>query len=297
MPKKFNIEGIKRSDMYSVDPAQLVVVPEDRGRYIAPTEEDVHKLAVSIYKNGQRQPVQCRRVENDGLRLILGFTRFDAITAIRKGFEYQGVKYHDPEFLLKITVDGGVNAEMAFVYNVVENAHRNATSPIDDAHNQQRLRDAYSYDDEAIASLYECSVAQVQRLQKLLRLSAGHQKMVHFGELSVLGALDLLGVPEEKRDEVVEQVKAEGKVSGATVRAKVREATAANPSGKKLARSVKEIKGFFEKRSAGDDPAAEFARNIISFAKGEMTEEAFAERFDAFVGLAFPDSVKELVEA
>lgn len=216
---------LKRSDLYLVNPFEIEVLEANRGRTTPPSEEDILNLAASIFDHGQQQPVQCRRVAGNRLQLTMGYSRMAGFRLIREGFTgTDGVERIDPEMKIKVVV-ADTNDEKALTNNIIENRHRNQTTAIDDAVNQNLLRDRYGYDDEKIAGLYLCSVATVQRMQLLLRLEQKEQDLVHEGKLSVNAALDVLELPAEKRAEVLEKatVKETGKVKAAEVKAQVRD--------------------------------------------------------------------------
>lgn len=215
---------MKRTDLFLVNPFEVEVQEALRGRISPPTEEVLIELAESIFDYGQRQSVECRRIAGNRLQLTMGYTRMAAIRLIRDGFVgNDGVERHDPNFKIKTTV-ADANDEEALTRNVIENRHRNATTPIDDAVNQNILRDRYGKSDDEIAKLFHVSIQTVERTALLLRLEARERDLVHQGLMTVTAALDLLELPAEKRAEVIEAATAEtGKVQGAKVRSQVRD--------------------------------------------------------------------------
>ena len=105
MARKINAgDDMKRSDILLVDPFQIEVKEELRGRHKPVTEQDIIDMAISMATYKQRQPVECRVIEGNRLRLNLGFTRTNAARLLREGFEHDGVRYHVPDFLLKVMV-------------------------------------------------------------------------------------------------------------------------------------------------------------------------------------------------
>lgn len=299
---------VKRGDLFFVDPYEVIVREELRGRHLPPSEPDIIERAVSLHDHGQIQPVECRR-ENGKLLLTLGFTRCAAARLIRHGFiGPDGVERKDEKFVLQVKVVD-TNDEGAFIRNVVENAQRNNTSPIDDAFNQARLRDRYGFTDTAIAKLYGYANPQkVCRFRKLLALESPLQLLVHKGELGVQPALDLLELPADKRAVAVAAATAEsGKVNGAEIRTQVREhvinddlkdtneasdAPAAEPTTpasnvapapaqssapkSRLTRSVREIRQFFEQQVGDSDQPAlvRFAEDVLDFINGKKSERS-----------------------
>lgn len=114
-------EAPKRHEYFHVNPDDIVVDQGARGRRFPPTPEQVKELAKSISENGQQQPIVCRKGPGGQLHCVSGFTRLEAATWLRAD---------DPSFTIKVTV-ANINDKEAAVRNVVVNAHRNETSPID----------------------------------------------------------------------------------------------------------------------------------------------------------------------
>lgn len=295
-------EDVRRAELFFVDPYQVTVKEELRGRMIAPSAEAIIEMAMSIYDNQQRQPVECRRVGVDKrLQLTLGFTRTAACRLIRDGFTgTDGIERVDANFMLKVLVVD-CNDEQALKNNIVENAHRNWTTDIDDAHNQNMLREKYGYSNEDIAKLYQQkTTAKVIRLQGLLQLTKEEQLLVHEGKLSTTAALDLLPLDAEKRTEIIQSLQGEdGKIKGSAIADQVRDHILADnevsdddstvmtkaerqetPKPKFKPRTVKNIRDFFEEvKSVEDtDPAVKkFAEGMLKWVGGRVTDKTMAQ--------------------
>lgn len=291
MARKINAgEDMKRSDLLHVDPFQIEVVEELRGRHKPVTEQDIIDMAISMFEHKQREPVECRVIEGNRLRLNLGFTRTNAGRLLRDGFEHEGVKYHVPDFLLKVMVVD-CNDQEAFIHNIVENAHRKATSHVDDAFNQRSLREDYGKTNAEIARLYRCGQNRVTDLQKLLQLDEPTLDLVHDGTLSLTGALDLLSVPVEERTKVLGEADKTngGKIKGTSVRTVVRDhilndnnkpptsttsGTDEEPVNAKP-RSAAEIRKYFAEWSESEEPGlARFAKDFLKWAGGKSTDKS-----------------------
>lgn len=252
-------DDVKRADYFFVDPNQIIVKEELRGRHTPPTEQEILNMAVSISTHGQRQPVECRRTADSKLLLTLGFTRTAAVRLIRAGFDYVDPNdgttkhVHDPEMKLKVVLSDA-NDQTAFINNIVENAHRNNTSPIDDAFNQKKLRESYGLSDAEITTLYQYTdLTKVGRLRKLLGLSNPIQLLIHRGDMSVQAGLDLLDLPEDKQQEAVAAATtAKGTVKGSEVRSIVRDHILNDDSRPAQPAST----GKNRKRRGGNEPAA-----------------------------------------
>lgn len=224
MAVKLNVGDYKRQEYQLVDPHQVIVEEALRGRTTPPSPERIVEMAESFLEQTQLQPVLCRKVEENRVKLNIGFTRMAAARLIRDGFVgTDGQHKQDPNFMLKImTVNG--NDEEAFIANIVENKVRNDTTPIDDATNMRMLSEKYGKTDADIARLYKCQQTKVGQYFKLLGLSQDLRDMVHNRNLSVSAALDLLDLPEDKRSEAVAAAtKDNGKVNSTVLREEVRE--------------------------------------------------------------------------
>jgi ParB/RepB/Spo0J family partition protein len=281
--------------MYGVNPYDVIVREELRGRTFAPTQDNIIELAVSFAEVGQRQPCEVRKIAGQ-VELVFGFSRMAAARLLKDGFDHGGKRYHEPDFKLKVVLVTS-NDEVAFIHNVVENEHRNQTSPIDDAHNQHRLRDRYMKSDEEIARLYGCSAAKVKRNERLLGLSREHQHMVHLGEMTIEAALRLLDRPESERTQIIAQATAaDGKVETKVVKDIVRDhhlsddarlkergdhgAASSNPKPKSVARSPKQVKEFFFTESIQEGGRAALAKAILEWMEGKLSDDDFQKVWD-----------------
>ena len=268
MATSVNAGEVKRRDYFFVDPNEVIVKEDLRGRKFAPTEADIISRAISMIEKTQLQPVQARRVQDKRLQLVLGFTRTAAARLIRSGFEHEGATYHDPEFMLKVIV-ADCNDKEALYRNIAENNERNACSDIDDAHNQNRMRE-HGDSDADIARFYGCSATQVGKLRKLLSLTDKEQELVHYGLLPTQVAIDLLDLDTDERTKIITECqKDNGKIDGAAARSQLRdhhladvdddeataifgEASDTKPNNtkptKSITRSLREVKKYLNDR-------------------------------------------------
>lgn len=192
-------EGAKRSEMWKVDPATLKIDKDLRARHFAPNKQAVRELAYSIYKQSQLQPSEVRKVAGGEWQLTSGYTRAEAVQMIRDGFELHGETIHDPGYLLSVCISQCTDDD-AFIHAITENNTRNATTPVDDAFNQQKLRERYGMSNKDIAKLYGCDAAAVSRNSKLLTLPAATLRKLHDGQLSYSVAHTLADIPAEHHD-------------------------------------------------------------------------------------------------
>jgi ParB-like chromosome segregation protein Spo0J len=299
-------EDVKRGDLFMVDPFQVVVKEDLRGRHLPPSDEVIIDMAMSMMEHGQRQPVECRKVEGNKLLLVLGFTRTAAARLIRTGFvnPETGEEVKDEEFKLKCVITDA-NDQKAFLNNIVENAHRNQTSPMDDAYNQHRLRDQYGYSDADVRRLFQYKdVNKVGRLRRLLSLPKQAQLLVHEERLPVQAALDILDIEDETaRNEAFEKVYAEceanGKTKASDVRSLVRqhhlndddkeddgsdgESKEGSRKSKTKPLSSKEMRKFWENLSLthADDAVKALANTVVLWMGGKRADKTLQKAIDA----------------
>lgn len=312
-------DDLKRGDIFFVNPFEIEVREENRGRQFPPTEEEIIELALSMFDKGNIEPVECRKFDDNRLMLTLGFTRMAAARLIRKGFkDSEGNEFCDAKFKLKVTLAPDLNDEKALLRNIAENLRRHQLSIIDHAYNHARLRDRYGWSDADIAREYKWDPSRVSKIRKLLTLPSDVQKMVHFGKMPQQAAFDLLDLPEEQRKEVMTQVVEEArnngqeKIDASKLRTQVRariladdteEAQADNsvespkstgkgeakPEGKKKGAakplSLREIRKFYEDLAENhpDEAVQTFAKTSVQWINGRRRQEKMAEAVDALL--------------
>jgi ParB-like chromosome segregation protein Spo0J len=299
---------VKRGDLFWVDPSEIIVREELRGRAAPPSEEKIIAMAESILRETQLQPVKCRRNADKRLVLTAGFTRCAAARLIRDGFTGSDEEFHkQPEFRLQVCISD-MPDDQAKLANIAENALRNDTNPIDDAINQEWIRQTLGLSNAEIGRRYYRDKAGVKvgKCARLLTLDKDAQDLVASGDLSVDAALSMLDLPESQRNEIVAlAAKKEQKVTGADVKRQVREhhlrdqhdaeptddgkePQAMAPSGKspKLPLSIKEVRSFFETLTTADDSVEEaawipavqkFAKDVQSWLAGKKSDKSMCK--------------------
>lgn len=222
-----NLEGksvVRTSAAFEALPEDVDVREALNGRHNVP---DIEWLIQSILDHGQLQPVP---VWNDGGSpvLIAGFSRWRAISEINKR------KLTEKPLKLKLTFIRNVNERSAFVMNIQENRFRNETTPVDDAHNIQRLLNGFQMTEEEIAKLYfptaatEAEVAKAMKWVKdrvaLIGLAPEAEQALKDGRLKPTAAAAIAKLKSSQQREIVSK---EGKITGADIKA-------ANPKPEKL---------------------------------------------------------------
>ena len=243
-------ETVSRSrdaDGLRLNPCDVVIIGDCRGRKFPPTDEDIADMALDLFVNGQLQAIEARKTTVQGVKntpvVTFGFTRTNAGRLLVEGFkvpEELGGRYLHPDSGKEIEAGEQVqqadfklltriidcNEEKAFFRNIHENQKRNETTDIDDAHNHQQLRDRFGKTDAEIARIYTYkNQNRVSRLKNLLQLDDEIQMLVHYGEMGTQAAIDLIDVDPKERAALIKKATKGGKVNGTALRGLVRDAT------------------------------------------------------------------------
>jgi ParB family chromosome partitioning protein len=278
MAMQLNAGEIGRADLFSILPDNIVVNEADNGRAVPHSPEEIEALAHSILTYGQQQPVVVRRVADRKVALVSGYGRYKAVRHINAV-----LRPNSPVKLQCKVVD--CNPEEAFVRNIVENNERAATTPVDDAHNQRRLREEFGWSEQRIADFYKRSVAYISQLRKTLQLSQPIQQAVVSGKMAVSTAIDLVELPEAARQEAVAEAtdRVTGRVDSEVIRKKVRDRKI--ESGQAKARTLKEVRTFFEAQDE-PGPVRELAESILDFLAGKITDRQMRDALDGVCQLS-----------
>lgn len=152
-------------------------------------------LADSILKNGLLQPVTVRRA-GEGFELIAGERRVRA--AILAGLESIPAIVHD------------ISREEAAVYTIIENLQREDLSPFDEAEGIRRLITVYGVSQCDAAERLGIAQSTLSNKLRLLRLPDTQRERITKAGLSERHARVLLRAPEDRRDELLDKIIAEG---------------------------------------------------------------------------------------
>ena len=203
-------EQVGRSDIHSINPFDIIVEEEWRGRYMAPSEADIKRLARSFAEKGQLQNVCVRALPDKSIKAVSGFTRIAAARLLRVGFEdAEGNRIQDETFKVKFVVTTDADDLAALVNNSTENVMRNDLSPADRAFSALRLKEN-GYKQKDIADLFNIDEPAVSRLIKLTTLPDVALDMLHSGRMKQAAAMRLFDVEEEDREAAVRAATAEG---------------------------------------------------------------------------------------
>jgi ParB-like chromosome segregation protein Spo0J len=299
LPIEVNAPGHSRANnVFVVNPEDVIVRGDLRGREYAPDEAAIISLAINISENGQIQPARGRKLphEDNRIELSAGFSRYAAIMLLREGFEHEGIKYHKPGQRFSVQVTSGMSDLDAIKLNISENRERNQTTAIDDAHNIRRLEQLGQTLDE-VAAFYRWPLTKVEKTLSLLALSADERQRVHLGEIPVSAALELLKIAPAARAEVVAEAEAAKpagsgkKLKGTAINKVIREKHLTNtpapgtaPSkAKSIARPYSEVKSLFEPLTMYDGPCGPFAKAFLEYCAGQISNDKMLEALERFV--------------
>lgn len=154
-------------------------------------ELELDELSDSIRQHGVMQPVVVRQTVR-GYELIAGERRWRA--SQRAGLAVIPVLVRD--------LDDQQVAALA----LIENIQREQLTAIEQARALARMRDQFSMDQTALATMISSSRSNVANLLRLLNLSQGVQSMLEEGRLEMGHARALLPLPENMQVKTAEDV-------------------------------------------------------------------------------------------
>ena len=154
-------------------------------------ELELDELSDSIRQHGVMQPVVVRQTVR-GYELIAGERRWRA--SQRAGLAVIPALVRD--------IDDQQVAALA----LIENIQREQLTAIEQARALARMRDQFSMDQTALATMISSSRSNVANLLRLLNLSQGVQSMLEGGRLEMGHARALLPLPENMQVKTAEDV-------------------------------------------------------------------------------------------
>ncbi len=273
MSMKLNAGDTKHVEGFGIYPHEIIVDAKTNSRSVPHTLDEVKALAKSILDDGQLQLAVVRRHEDSNkVQLVAGFGRHAAVTYINT------VLQPDNPIRLQCKVLK-CSAEEAFVKSIKENEDRKEVNAIDRAYAQQYLMEQFQWSAAKVAELYKCTVAAVYTLSKATTLSKPIQEEVKNGTLPISTAITLTKLPEEKREEVLQEAKKEdGTVNAGVINNRVREHQQETGTGH-TSRAIKEIRAFFDDMTGpAESPAIRgLATALVRYINGELTDKQMEE--------------------
>ena len=186
----FTIKGMSgRPGLLQLAIEKIVPNPfQPRTRF---NELELDELSDSIRQHGVMQPVVVRQTVQ-GYELIAGERRWRA--SQRAGLAEMPALVRD--------LDDQQVAALA----LIENIQREQLTAIEQARALARMRDQFSMDQTALATMISSSRSNVANLLRLLNLSQGVQSMLEEGRLEMGHARALLPLPENMQVKTAEDV-------------------------------------------------------------------------------------------
>jgi ParB/RepB/Spo0J family partition protein len=218
MAVEFDVKGSRTSE-YRFSPEMLVVDPKMNGRYELP---DIGWIVDSILRHGQLQPVTIRRTSSKPV-LVAGFSRWRAVSQINKD------KLTEKPLELRCSYTA-LTEKQAFLANIEENRVRNATTPMDDAYNLQRLVNVYQMTLDECADSYRASVSWVKGRLALIEATPEVEKQIRAGKIKGPAAKAVAKLSKEHQDKLAKVAEEKGKVTVADIQKE----TGVTPQPKKV---------------------------------------------------------------
>lgn len=206
MAVEFDVKGSRTSE-YRFMPEQIEVDPHLNGRHEVP---DIQWIVESILQHGQLQPVTIRRTAGKPV-LVAGFSRWRAVSEINKK------KLTEKPLELRCSYTA-LNEKQGFLANIEENRVRNATTPMDDAYNLQRLINVYQMSEQEAADAFRASVAWVKGRLKLIEATPEVEKQIRNGKIKGTAAQAVAKLAKEHQRNLAKVAEEKGKITAADIR-------------------------------------------------------------------------------
>jgi ParB/RepB/Spo0J family partition protein len=207
MAVEFDVKGSRTSE-YRFLPEYIEVAPKMNGRYELP---DIGWIVDSILRHGQLQPVTIRRTSSKPV-LVAGFSRWRAVSQINKD------KLTEKPLELRCSYTA-LTEKQAFLANIEENRVRNATTPMDDAYNLQRLVNVYQMTLDECADSYRASVSWVKGRLALIEATPEVEKQIRAGKIKGPAAKAVAKLSKEHQQNLAKVAEEKGKITPADIQA------------------------------------------------------------------------------
>ena len=206
MAVEFDVKGSRTSE-YRFLPENIEVDPKMNGRYELP---DIGWIVDSILRHGQLQPVTIRRTASKPV-LVAGFSRWRAISKVNKD------KLTEKPLELRCSYTA-LTEKQAFLANIEENRVRNATTPMDDAYNIQRLINVYQMTIDEVKDAYRAeSAAWVKNRLALIEATPAVEKQIRAGKIKGPAAKAIVKLNKEHQDNLAKKAEEKGKITVADI--------------------------------------------------------------------------------
>ncbi|MFT4990802.1 MAG: ParB family chromosome partitioning protein [Acidimicrobiales bacterium] len=235
-------------------------------------EEALAALTASVRELGVLQPVLVRKHGESQFELIAGERRWRAAT--RAGLDRIPAIVRD------------VDNETSLAQAIVENVQRAELNAIEEASAFQQLVNEFSLTQEEVASRVGRSRPAIANALRLLQLPVDVQRLIVEGRLSAGHGRVLVSVEADHRDELIQQVLAEG-LSVRALESAARGESAASDAGENDTLGSSDSMTA-DPATTSTGPAAAPDDAVVGITKPPALlelEELLGERFDTKVGI------------
>lgn len=235
-------------------------------------EEALAALTASVRELGVLQPVLVRKHGESQFELIAGERRWRAAT--RAGLDRIPAIVRD------------VDNETSLAQAIVENVQRAELNAIEEASAFQQLVNEFSLTQEEVASRVGRSRPAIANALRLLQLPVDVQRLIVEGRLSAGHGRVLVSVEADHRDELIQQVLAEG-LSVRALESAARGESAAGDAGENDTLGSSDSMTA-DPATTSTGPAAAPDDAVVGITKPPALlelEELLGERFDTKVGI------------
>lgn len=297
MARTFDIET-SRFEGLKAFPRDVQLDHEQNGRAFPYTLADIPDLLADLEAGiGIKQPIICKPVKTED-----GKKTLQAIAGNRRLYAARVYGDRNPEYKIPIIIQEPKDSLEELVLNARENVSRKDLSPIDEGHVAQRLL-ALGMSKEDAGKVLEVSPAQIgQRIKLVEELSERVQHLIHRKNLTADDGLNLLKVPPDDRDRLIEKiledqgrgieqsnVSVDGE-SGPAKRARVSNKTnaireAARDSGAKISIRMPELKKYLQEAIDEDGPGSnkgevQLKVKLLAYLNGELKARTLDDWFN-----------------
>jgi len=247
MAVKWDVPVQRGGDIHNFFPQNIKINPDLNGRAETP---DIEEMIESIFHHGQINPVEIRKEAGVPV-LVSGFSRYRSIVEINK-------RNLIPGGLRLKCVYVQCDEKEGFIRNIAENLHRNATTPLDDAHNCRRLQQ-WGKTIEEIATLIHQKPAWVKSRLALCEASQEVKEALKNKRIKATAAVTLSKASAQAQKDAVSGT---NKITTRDIQKAI---------GKKSRISFKELRDFISSRTgpAEDSSVKTFAEELLKMMDGE----------------------------
>lgn len=166
-------------------------------------EEKLHELAASIEKNGLKQPITVRPIDDGRYQIVMGERRWRAHRILQERAEDDVI-----EILCHVRrMDDGTKAIDA----IIENMDRVDITPLEEANAFQQAMETCDLDAEGLAERLGKQTWRIEERLSLLKLRPEYQELFRARQLGASQAFEMSRLSHRLQDKLFEAIKS-GKI-------------------------------------------------------------------------------------